>query len=144
MSELQTGKAILWGITNSGSAITIEGIASFILEGVKGNHKSQIDDVKDETGFDVSLIATNPFMELDVTFTPSGASRAAAAATCTVMDALTKVTLSNFKLEAFNGDWVYMGEQSWDLSHKQAKAMLKLRKYDDAAQNASLTTTVTD
>lgn len=118
------------------------GYATFILETAKGNHKFDLEAIKDENNFDKSLIATNAHVEIDITWTPSGATRAAAAATAVFLEPLAKVTLANFAVTAFNADWVYIGDQSIDLSHKQAKMSLKIRKYEDEDQNASLTTTV--
>jgi hypothetical protein len=141
-AEVQNGTGILFGISNSGSAITLEGYATFILETTKGQHKFKLEAVEDETGFDRSLIATNAHVEIDITWTPSGATRAAAAETAVFLTPLSKVALANFAVVAFNGDWVYVGDLSIDLSHKQGKMQLKLRKYDDADQNTSLTTTV--
>lgn len=141
-AEIQTGKGILFGITNSGAAITMLGFATFIADAVKGNHKFNLESIEDELKADVALIATNPHLEVDITWTASGASRAAAAATAVFLTPLAKVTLANFKVSAFNGDWIYIGDESIDMGHAPAKISLKLRKYDDAAQNASLTTTV--
>ena len=141
-AEVQTGKGVLWGISNSGAAITMLGFATFIADSVKGNHKFKLEAIEDELGAEVSLIATNPHVEIDITWTASGATRAAAAATAVFLTPLAKVTLANFKVTAFNGDWIYIGDESIDLSHAAGKISLKLRKYDDGTQNASLTTTV--
>lgn len=141
-NEVQTGTGILHGIGNNGSAITMTGYATFTLETSKAQHKFKLEAVEDELGFDRALIATNANIEVDITWTPSGATRAAAAATAAFLDPLATVTLANFKVAEFNGTWVYIGDSSIDLSHKQAKMMLKIRKYDDATQNTSLTTTV--
>ncbi len=141
-AEVQTGTAVLHGITNDGSAITIEGYATFILDSAKGGHKFKLDAVEDETGFDKCLVATNALVEMDITWMPSGATRAAAAATAAFLTPLAGVTMDNFKVTAFNGDWIYVGDQSIDLSHGVAKMSLKLRKYDDSEQNTSLSTTV--
>jgi hypothetical protein len=141
-SEVQNGTGILHGIGDNGSGITMSGYATFILESAKGGHKFKLEPIEDEMGFDAALIATNAHVEMDITWTPSGASRAAAATTAVFLTPLAKVTLANFKVEAFNGDWVYVGDQSIDLSHGNAKMSLKVRKYDDSTQNASLTTTV--
>jgi hypothetical protein len=141
-AETQTGKGILWGITNNGAAISVTGFATFILDTAKAGHKFKLTAIEDEGEADAALVATNPHLEQDLTFTASGASRAAAAATATFLAPLAKVTLSNFKVAAFNGDWIYVGDESIDLSHGAAKIALKVRKYDDAAQNTSLTTTV--
>lgn len=141
-SDVQTGKGTLYGISNSGSAITMTGFASFTLEGAKGGHKFKLDALQDENNFDAALIATNAHVEVDLTWAPTAATRAAAASTAVFLTPLSKVTLANFKVAAFNGDWIYVGDQSIDLSKGFAKISLKVRKYDDATQNASLTTTV--
>lgn len=141
-SEVQNGTGTVFGIANSGAAITMSGFASFILDSVKGSHKFKLEEVQDETGFDRCLIATNGHRELDITWVPSGATRAAAHATAVFLAPLSKVTLANFKVSAFNGDYVYVGDESIDLSGKTGKMSLKIRKYDDSTQNTSLTTTV--
>ncbi len=141
-TEVQNGRAVLHGIRNNGSAITMSGYATFILDTTKGQHKFKLDAVEDELGFDAALVATNAHIEIDITWTPSGATRAAAQATAVFLTPLAKVTLSNYAIVAFNADWVYVGDQSIDLSQKMGKMSLKIRKYDDAAQNSSLTTTV--
>ena len=142
-AEIQTGTGIVYGVTNSGSAITMTGFATFILETAKGGHKFDLADIKDENNADVTLIATNARIELDIAWTPSGATRAAAATTAAFITPLTKVTLANFKVTAFNGDYVYVGDESIDLSHGAAKMSMKLRRYTDTNQNASLVATVT-
>lgn len=141
-AEVQTGTGVIHGIQNSGSAITMSGYATFILESGKGGHKFTLDDVKDAGKNDLSLIASNPFIELEITWKPSGATRAAATATAVFLAPLAKVTLANFKVSAFNGDWVYVGDETLEVMQGQAGMSLKLRKYDDSAQNTSLTTTV--
>jgi hypothetical protein len=141
-AEIQTGKAVVFGVTNGSSAITLTGYATFIMDSVKGGHKFDIDEVKDETKYDVSLIAVNGRIEITVSFKPSGASRAAAAAIPVVVTPLAKVTLANFKVTMFNGDYVYIGDDEINLEQGPASISLKLRKYDDSTQNTSLTTTV--
>jgi len=140
--EIQNGKAILFGIGNSGSPIGLLGYATFVLETTKGGHKFKLTAVEDEFEFDVALIATNGHVEIDITWTPAGATRTAAATTVVFLPPLSKVTLSNYKVAAFNGDWIYVGDESIDLSHGISKMSLKIRHYDDAGQNASLVTTV--
>jgi hypothetical protein len=142
-NEVQNGTGLIHGIANNGSAITLEGYATFLLETAKAGHKFKLDSIEDELGFDATLIATNGHVETTINWTPSGATRAAAAATAAFLTPLATVTLANFKVAAFNGDWIYVGDQSIDLSHGVGKMSLKLRKYDDSTQNTSLTTTVT-
>src|SRR5437879_554062 len=106
--EVQNGSAIVFGISNSGSPIAIQGTAHFIVDMAKGTHKFKVESIEDENGFDTSLVATNAHMELDITFVPSartatsGGTRADAYAVAVFLDPLAKVTLENFKVAAFN------------------------------------------
>ena len=118
------------------------GFATFILESGKAGHKFKLTAIEDELEFDAALIATNGHLEIDITFTPSAATRALAAGIAVILAPLAKVTLANFKVAAYNGDWIYVGDESIDLSHSVAKMSLKIRKYDDSTQNTALTTTV--
>lgn len=141
-AEVISGRGILHGINNSGTAITMTGYATFTLNGLKGTHNFDLSEIK-ENGFDVSLIAVNGHIATEITWTPSGATRAAAAATAVFLAPLAKVTIANCKVAAFNGDWVYVGNQQLDLGQAEGAMTLPCRKYDDATQNTSLTTTVT-
>jgi hypothetical protein len=141
-TEVQNGDAVLFGMRNDGTAITIEGYATFLLDGAKLTHKVENEFVKDELGYDASVISTNAYREIDLTFVPSGATRDAAETVATIPTPLAKVTLTHFALDDYNGDWVYMGDAAIDLGHGVGKMTLKLRQYDDETQNASMTTTV--
>jgi hypothetical protein len=116
------------------------GVATFLLSSVKGQHQAEIQDIKDGTDFDATSVATNSHIEVDIDWIPSGATRAAAASTAAFPAYLAAVTLANFKISAFNGAYQYRGG-SIDLQNKDGKMQFKLRKYDDATQNTSLTTT---
>jgi hypothetical protein len=140
-TEVQNGDVTLHGIRNNGTAITIEGYATFLIESVKLGHKFKLESVEDELGFDASLIATNAHKEVDIVFVPKGASRSAAEAVAAIIEPLAKVELGNFAITEFNDDWVYVGDAAIDLSRGTGKVSLKIRKYDDAAQNSSLTQT---
>lgn len=140
--EVQVGDAVLWGMRNDGTEISISGYVTFILDGMKLSHDFETEYVKDGLGFDRSAIATNAMKKLDVTFVPSGEDRDAAEAVATSPVPLQKVTIANVAVEDFNGDYMYEGGGTIDLSQKVGKQTLKLRKYDDADQNASMTTTV--
>jgi len=142
-TEVQNGLAVVHGIRNDGSPITISAYASFILETVKAAHKFKLEAVEDEVGFDRSLIATNAHVELDITLTPAGATRALAdASIADFLEPLSLIQTSHFSLDFLNDSWIYVGDQAIDLSHKQAKVTLKVRKYQDKDQNTSLSTTV--
>src|SRR2546426_486753 len=144
-SELQKGRAVLFGIKGNlgieGSG-TASGFASFIWDTVKAQHKFKIHDVEDEDEADTAAVSTNEHFEIDIKFTPSAATRAAVAAACVFLEPLSKVTLSGFTIAAFNGDYQYRGDQAIDLSKALGTMMLKLRRYADATQNASLVETV--
>jgi hypothetical protein len=137
--EIQTGKAILWGINGSP---TVEGYAGVLLQDGKLEHKFKMTPIEDEREFDVSLIATNEHFETTLTWTPASTSRAGAAATVSTPEPFKKITLSGFEVEDMNGDWIYVGDASVNLSHTAGKMSLKVRKYVDALQNASLASTV--
>jgi len=145
-TEVIAGTAVVHGITNSGSAITMTGYATFLYDSLNAAHNFDIYDVKDGNGYDAASVATNQHLELTINFTPSGATRAASAAVFAFPAALSKVTLANFKISALNGDWQYRGGTSIDLTPTgPAKiSSMTIRKYDDATQNSSLTTTVSE
>src|SRR5688572_15678737 len=113
--EVQNGLAQIHGIRNNGSAITIEGYASFLLDTAKATHKFKVTEGEDETGFDANLTATNAHVEIDLVFRPAGATRDAAEDVAVFLDPLRSVTLANFKVDEFNGDWIYIEGGSIDL-----------------------------
>lgn len=142
--ETQNGKAHIWGIRNNGSPIEIEGYASFTLDSMRVNHKFNLDNISDELGFDRALIATNGYLEEDVTFMPSGTTRTMAEQAAVILEPLSKVTISNMSVITLNGDWIYVGDASIELSTKTGKMTIKLRKYLDTDQNAALVQTVAE
>jgi hypothetical protein len=141
-AEIQYGKAVVHGITSTGT-ILVPGYATFILDTVKAGHKFDLDEIKDETKFDASLIAVNGRLEVTISWKPAGATRAAAATTAVILAPLANVALSAFKVAVFNGTWIYVGDAEINLLQGPATMSMKLRKYDDSAQNTSLTTIVT-
>ena len=136
-------RAIITGITDDGTQIALPGYATFIADSVDAAHSFDLAEIKDETNHDASLVATNGKLEVDITWTPSGATRAAAAATAVFLTPLASVALNHFKVTALNGTWIYVGNGSIKLSQSAAKMTLKVRKYDNSTQNTSLATTVT-
>lgn len=140
-TEVINGKAILHGIRNDGTAIDI-GYDAFI-DTAKLQHKFKLDAVEDEQGFDASLIATNEMYEVDITLTPNGNTRALAQDATVVLDPLESVTFSHFAVALYNRAWIYIGDESIELSKgKDGKVTLKFRSYADSDQNTSLNTTV--
>ncbi len=142
-TEVQTGTATVWGVANNGSTIAISGYVTLLLEGADATHKFRLKEITDANDYDANLIATNQHIELSLNFKPSGATRAAAAAVGVFISALASVVTSNFKVAAFNGTWVYVGDETIALKSNDSAAMkLPVRKYDDSTQNTSLTTTI--
>lgn len=140
-SNIITGKGIIHGISGATTGITVSGYATLSLDSLRGSHKFELDEVK-ENNFDAALVACNSRIETEITWVPSGATRAAAHITAIFLTPLAKVTLAGFSVTALNGDWVYTGNESIDLGQGPGKMTLPIRKYDDGTQNASLTTTV--
>lgn len=143
IAEIQKGTAKLFGITNDGTAFTIDAFATFVINSAGLTHKFRLKDEQDATDYDVTSIATNAMLELEITIQLSGATRAAAAATGAFLTPLASVVLTHFKLSALNGTWQYKGDQKIDLSNNDsAKCTLPIRRWSDSSQNTSLTTTV--
>lgn len=139
--EVQAGLAFIHGIRNDGSAITITGVAG-VLDSAKLQHKFELEENKDELGFTNNLTAVNDHFEVDIAFMPASTTRALAEAAGATIAPLAKVTLAHFAVAAFNGDYVYIDGMSIDISQKQGKMNMKLKRWADATQNASLVTTV--
>ncbi len=143
-AEVQTGTATVWGVANDGTAISLTGYATFLLEGADATHKFRLKEITDANDYDANLIATNQHVEMTLNFKPSGATRSAAAAVAVFIAALAAIVTSHFKIPVFNGTWVYVGDETISLKSNDSAAMkLPVRKYDDATQNASLTSTIT-
>lgn len=140
--EVQNGLALVHGIRNDGTAITIEGFASFLIDSAKVQHKFKVTEGEDETGFDANLTATNAHVELDITFKPAGSTRTVAEGVAAFIEPLAKVTTAHFAIAELNRDWIYIEGGSIDLSHAHGTMTLKLRSYKDDDQNESLTTTI--
>jgi hypothetical protein len=143
-AEIQTGTAVVHGIPNGGSAISITGFATFLFDAAKAGHQFAVSENKDALNFDANLTAVNEFIEVDIDFEPSGATRAAAAAVAVLPTPLSAITLANFKIALFNGVYVYMGGTTVTQMPSGATKFsgMKLRKYADSAQNTALTTTI--
>ena len=147
-AEVLTGIAALNGIQNNGSAITLKGYATFVIQKLASTHNFDIADLKDERGFDVAAKATNTYKEIDADFTPASTTRALTASFIDTLTAaltpLCSVAIANCKVTSFNGTYQYRGGGivTQDASGDVKVTGMKLRKYDDATQNTSLTTVV--
>lgn len=143
IAEIQKGTAKLFGITNDGTAYTIDAFATFVLDSVGLTHEFDLLDDKDATAYDVTAIATNAKVRAELSLQPSGATRAAAAAVAVFLTPLASVVTTHFKLAALNGTWQYIGGQQIQLNfNSSAKITIPVRKYSDSGQNSAMTTTV--
>ena len=121
MAEIQKGQAVLWGVGNSGE-VTVSGYASILVDSGKATHKFKITPIENESGMDVTLVATNQMVEMEMVFVPEGATGA-------FNEPFATITTSGFSASELNGDWIYVGDASVDLSHKAGKMTIKGRRY---------------
>jgi len=96
------------------------------------------DIVKDNLGFDAAWRARNTHRLNDFGFKLLGDTAAHAKTGATMLAPLATVVLSGFDVADFNGSYQNISGQEIDLGNtKVGDMMLKLRRYDDAGQNAS-------
>lgn len=121
------------------------------IQGIKGSHNAEFEEVKDFEGFDASWLARNEHIEMDVQVKLTAASKVAAALNGAFMKLLSAVLFTQADLNWINatglpdgrytGKWQYRGGSDIDLSADKTGGMtIKLRKYADAAQNLAATT----
>src|SRR5438552_8010251 len=115
--EIQTGQAVLWGVGTPGST-SVSGYGVILVDTGKANHKFKLSAIQNSNGMDVTLVATNEMIESDIVFVPESADADFSAP-------FSAITLSGFKLAVLNGDWLYVGDGSVDLGHKEGKVTLK-------------------
>lgn len=126
---IQVGQAVLYGI---GDAAAITGFIA-LIETAKATHKFNLDTVEAQNGEHGSLIATNEMVEGDFVFTPDADPPSDGSGNF-ILRPLARVATSSFASAHLNAsNWIYVGDASLDLSHKQAKVTLKLRRYIDNA-----------
>jgi hypothetical protein len=143
ISEQQIGAiAYLYGITNSGTTITIAGLDSFEFDSDELTLTWDEKANKDTTGNVQNFTQTNFRYERSLKIFPSGATRAAAATVAGEAAAvtLTSVVISNYKVAAFNGTWrVKSGTKISLKMDDNASIDLNLERYTNATQNTALT-----
>lgn len=159
MQEILVGQGVIHGIQNDGTAMAITGTGmpgTFILKKISGSHVFDTKTVKDETDFTAAMAAVDEGHEIEIDWTFSsgvGGTRAAAAALAVYAPPLTKVTLAHNKLQGtfstsagklFDGDFLYLGGAKIDQSQSDFVTLtgMKLKKWANVTQNASLTTAV--
>lgn len=142
-AEVQHGTAVLYGITNLTTAITILGYATFLPQSVNATQNFEEKVTKDANGADANWTTQNEHSIVKIKFVMSGATRAAAAAIGAFVSPLAKVTLANFLVSTLNGDYQNMSGATIDLGNeKNGEVDLTLRKYADSTQNTLATGTV--
>lgn len=140
--EVQKGSAILHGIRSDGTTIDLDYLA--FIDSSKLQHKVDVEDIKDEQGFDAATVFSNEHYEVDITLTPKGATRAAVEAATVILTPGDSVAFTHFAVAIFNRTWIYRGDQTIELSKgKEGKVTLKFRSYADDDQNTALATTIT-
>lgn len=143
IAETQIGaSALLHGITNSGTAIAITGLATFELDSNDLTATWTEKESMDGTGFTRNITQTNFKYEQSVKFTPSGATRTAAAAIADAVLTLQNLVVSNYKVAAFNGTWrIKPGTKISLKIGDTASVDLNVEKYVNSTQNSDLTGT---
>jgi hypothetical protein len=143
IQEQQIGAiAYLEGILNDGTAISMTGIANFELDSddltLNWNEKEN----KDTQGNVQNIVQKNFRYERAIKFSPSGSTRAAAAAVVDAVFTLVSLTVAHHKVAAFNGAWrVKPGIKASLKMDDNASIDIQAEKYVNAAQNSALNST---
>lgn len=157
LPEILVGQAVLHGIMNDGTPLGL-GVryGTFVVSKITGSHVWDLKTLKDETDYTTALAAVDEGAEVEIDFTVSGGAggtRTAAAATAQFPAPLEATTLSGNKIQTafatstgkiLDGQFVYLGGAKLDLSQNDFVKFtgLKLKKWANTTQNASLCTTV--
>ena len=153
--EIITGVAVLNGVKDNGSAITLSYIASFQLERMEAEQAFGGYEVKDALGNTVAIVAFDEMGHVTVDLIPSSSTRAIAATLTGLPIPLSSITIGNCLVNTgftssggtpplFNGAHVYRGGARLLQQSGQALKMtgVKLDVWANATQNTALNTTV--
>ena len=155
--EILVGQGALHGIQNDGTQMGLGTLyGTYVLNKITGSHVWDLKTLKDETDFTAAMCAVDESAEVDIDFTVSsgvGGNRAAAAALAIFAAPLAVFSLTHNKLQGtfqtsagklFDGNFVYIGGAKIDIAQNDWVKItgIKLKKWANVAQNASLTTTV--
>ena len=152
-AEIIAGQAVIHGVKDNDSAITLTGYATFVIDSLAFKHEFKIEDGEDSLGNDAWTKAWNEAGMITIDFTPDGATRAAAAAIPVMPIPLSAVTISNCIVQTAFGssvtklfDGVYQYRGGTEVKMEAGKTMkmtgMQLKKWADPTQNTNLTTTV--
>ena len=141
ITETQVGAvAYLYGITNSGTQVTIAGLDSFEFDSDELTLTWDEKPNKDTTGNVQNFTQTNFRYERSLKIFPSGATRAAAATVAGEAITLFSVAIANYKVAAFNGTWRVKSGTKINLKmDDNASIDFNMERYINAAQNTALT-----
>ena len=141
ISEQQIGAVCyLYGITNTGTTVTIAGLDSFEFDSDDLTYTWDEKVNKDTTGNNQNFTQTNFRYERSLKIFPSGATRAAAAAVCGEAITLYSVVINNYKVSAFNGSWRVKSGTKINLKmDDNASVDFSMERYLNAGQNTALT-----
>jgi hypothetical protein len=139
--EVQIGAvAYLFGILNSGSPISITGIASFETESDDATATWTEKENMDTTGNVQNITQTNFKIERAIKFKPSGTTRTAAHAVADAVMTLQNLVVANYKVAAFNGTWRIKPGIKVNLKQgDDASIDINAEKYVNGSQNTALT-----
>ncbi len=137
-------------LTYKGKAIVetavgaLDGYAGVTNESLKAAQDWVEEVIVDAEGKDMTWVPRNEHVILDVEIKLTGSSIANAKASGVFLAPYAAVVLSGFDLSWMNATWQYIKGSSISLADlKHGSATIKLRKYADAAQQTSATTTAT-
>jgi hypothetical protein len=153
IADIITGDAVIHGIPTNGSAITLTGVATFVMEKAEAEHMFGSYFTTDNQGNDIGATAFNEHADVTVDFTPIGATRAAVALIAAFPAPLSSMSMANLQVNGsflstgvylFNTTLLYIGGARITLSALIAGKVtgLKMRTWANAAQNALMTTQV--
>ena len=147
IQEQQVGAvAYLFGITTSGTPISITGLASFELDSDDLTYTWKEKENSDTTGNVQNIIQTNYKYERSIKLSPSGSTRASAALIADSQGSgvlnLINLVVANYKVTAFNGTWRIRPGTKINLKmDDNASIDISAEKYINTSQNAALTGT---
>jgi hypothetical protein len=132
-NEVQTGKAVVFGVTGT---VSYTGIGTIELQTGSFDDRFDLHETRDKQGEVIGLQAWNPLREVTLNFTPVSSATGAGAINdaklgLALPSPLASVSLTNFAHADLTGTWIYIGGGRIDLSNQTEGTMtLPCRKYN--------------
>jgi hypothetical protein len=141
IQETQVGAiAYVHGIMNNGSIITMTGMASFEQDSDEITQTWNEKEKMDAYGNTQNIIMQNEKLERTIKFSPSGATRAAAATNSAFFTRGSSVTIANHQVAIFNGAWRVKSGTRMSMNFDSELTMdLPCEKWVNSGQNTALT-----